>query len=65
MTKRRWISMKMLRQSAFSRNLNHALITPEYIQNTVIEYRAICEAISARDAEQARAAMQANLTCSH
>ena len=59
------MSMKMLPQPAFSRNLNPALITPEYIQNTVVEHRAICEAISARDAEQAREAMQAHLTRSH
>lgn len=55
----------MLPQPAFSRNLNPALITPEYIKNTVVEHRSICEAISARDAEQAREAMQAHLTRIH
>jgi len=59
------MSMKMLPQPAFSRNLNPALITPKYIQNTVIEHRAICEAISAGHAGQARDAMQAHLTRSH
>ncbi|MDR6433414.1 FCD domain-containing protein [Brucella pseudogrignonensis] len=57
--------MKMLPQPAFSRNLNPALITPEFIQNTVVEHRSICETISARHAEQARAAMQAHLTRNH
>nr|WP_282186096.1 FCD domain-containing protein [Ochrobactrum sp. Marseille-Q0166] len=59
------MSMKMLPQPAFSRNFNLALITPEYIQNTVVEHRAICEAISARDAVQAREAMQSHLTRNH
>lgn len=52
-------------QPAFSRQLNPALITPEYIQNTVTEHRAICEAISAGNAEQAREAMRAHLNRSH
>lgn len=55
----------MLPQPAFSRNFNPALITPEYIQNTVIEHRAIFETIGARHAQQTRAAMQAHLTHSH
>ncbi|ASV88214.1 HTH domain protein (plasmid) [Ochrobactrum quorumnocens] len=61
----RVMSMKILPQPAFSRDLNPALITPQYIQNTVVEHRAICEAISVRDTEQAREAMQAHLTRSH
>ena len=59
------MSLKILPQPAFSRDLNPSLITPDYIQNTVIEHRAICEAISAGNAEQAREAMQAHLNRSH
>lgn len=59
------MSLKIMPQPAFSRDLNPALITPEYIQNTVVEHRAICEAISACDVERAREAMQAHLNRSH
>lgn len=59
------MSLKILPQPAFSRELNPALITPSYIQNTVVEHRAICEAISAGAAEQAREAMRAHLNRSH
>lgn len=59
------MSLKILPQPAFSRDLNPSLITTDYIRNTVAEHRAICEAISAGDATQAREAMQAHLTRSH
>lgn len=52
-------------QPAFSRQLNPALITPDYIQNTVTEHRAICEAISSGQSELAREAMRAHLNRSH
>lgn len=59
------MSLKIMPQPAFSKELNPALITPDYIQNTVIEHRAICEAISAGNSEQAREAMRAHLNRSH
>lgn len=59
------MSQRILPQPAFSKELNPALITPSYIQNTVVEHRAICEAISAGDPEQAREAMRAHLNRSH
>ncbi|PRD41845.1 FadR family transcriptional regulator [Phyllobacterium phragmitis] len=59
------MSLKIIPQPAFSRELNPALITPAYIQNTVEEHRAICEAISSGNSEQAREAMRAHLNRSH
>ncbi|MFB9948373.1 FadR/GntR family transcriptional regulator [Rhizobium puerariae] len=59
------MSLKIMPQPAFSKELNPALITPGYIQNTVMEHRAICEAISAGNSEQAREAMRAHLNRSH
>ncbi|MGJ4859531.1 FadR/GntR family transcriptional regulator [Labrys sp. La1] len=59
------MSLKILPQPAFSRELNPALITPGYIQNTVVEHRAICEAISVGNPELAREAMRAHLNRSH
>lgn len=59
------MSLKIMPQPAFSRELNPSLITREYIQHSVVEHRAICEAISAGDAEQAREAMRAHLARSH
>ena len=59
------MSLQILPQPAFSKALNPALITPEYIQNTVTEHRAICEAISTGNPEQAREAMRAHLNRSH
>ncbi|WP_058329601.1 FadR/GntR family transcriptional regulator [Sinorhizobium sp. Sb3] len=59
------MSLQILPQPAFSKALNPALITPEYIQNTVTEHRAISDAISSGNAEQAREAMRAHLNRSH
>lgn len=59
------MSLQILPQPAFSKELNPALITPEYIQNTVAEHRAICDAISSGSSEQAREAMRAHLNRSH
>lgn len=59
------MSLQIMPQPAFSKELNPALVTPSYIQNTVIEHRAICEAISAGNSEQAREAMRAHLNRSH
>ncbi|MDO5897348.1 FadR/GntR family transcriptional regulator [Agrobacterium sp. Azo12] len=59
------MSLQILPQPAFSRQLNPALITPDYIQNTVVEHRAICEAISSGISENAREAMRAHLNRSH
>ncbi|TNM61639.1 FadR/GntR family transcriptional regulator [Aliirhizobium smilacinae] len=59
------MSLQILPQPAFSKQLNPALITQDYIQNTVVEHRAICEAISSGSAEQAREAMRAHLNRSH
>lgn len=59
------MSLQILPQPAFSRELNPALITPDYVQNTVREHRAICEAISAGNSEQAREAMRTHLNRSH
>ncbi|MFC3075563.1 FadR/GntR family transcriptional regulator [Shinella pollutisoli] len=61
----RLMSLQILPQPAFSKELNPALITPEYVQNTVVEHRAICEAISTGNPEQAREAMRAHLNRSH
>jgi GntR family transcriptional repressor for pyruvate dehydrogenase complex len=59
------MSLKIMPQPAFSREMYPALLTREYIQHTVVEHRAICEAISAGDAELARDAMRNHLTRSH
>ncbi|WQO30532.1 FadR/GntR family transcriptional regulator (plasmid) [Microvirga lotononidis] len=59
------MSLKIMPQPAFSRAMNPALITSDYIRHTLVEHRAICEAISAGDAEQAREAMRAHLARSH
>ena len=59
------MSLKILPQPAFSKELNPALITPDYIQNTVTEHRAICEAISTGNSERAREGMRAHLNRSH
>ena len=59
------MSLQIMPRPAFSRKLNPTLITPEYVQFTVVEHRAICEAISASDEGQAREAMQAHLLRSH
>ncbi|AYM09043.1 FadR/GntR family transcriptional regulator (plasmid) [Agrobacterium radiobacter] len=59
------MSLQILPQPAFSRQLNPALITPDYIQNTVVEHRAICDAISSGLSEKAREAMRAHLNRSH
>lgn len=59
------MSLQILPQPAFSRQLNPSLITPEYIQNTVVEHRAICEAISSGSEERAREAMRTHLNRSH
>ncbi len=59
------MSLQILPQPAFSKQLNPGLITLEYIQNTVVEHRAICEAISSGNADLAREAMRAHLSRSH
>ncbi|SHN06016.1 FadR/GntR family transcriptional regulator [Roseibium suaedae] len=59
------MSLQILPQPAFSKELNPELITPAYVQNTVAEHRAICEAISSGDPEKAREAMRAHLNRSH
>ncbi len=59
------MSAGMMPQPAFSWTLQPTLITPDYIQQTVQEHRAICEAISAGNPEQAQAAMRAHLLRSH
>src|SRR5690606_42020844 len=59
------MSFEILPHLAFSSDLNPALITPDYIRNSVTEHRAICEAISEGNADAARDAMQAHLTRSH
>jgi GntR family transcriptional regulator, transcriptional repressor for pyruvate dehydrogenase complex len=59
------MSLQILPQPAFSKELNPALITPQYVQNTVVEHRAICEAISTGSSENAREAMRAHLNRSH
>lgn len=59
------MSLQILPQPAFSKQLNPALVTLDYIQNTVVEHRAICEAINSGSAERAREAMQAHLSRSH
>ena len=59
------MSLQILPQPAFSKALNPALITPDYVQNTVVEHRAICEAISTGNSEKAREAMRAHLNRSH
>ncbi|WP_432761428.1 FadR/GntR family transcriptional regulator [Rhizobium mayense] len=59
------MSANMMPRPAFSRALNPTLITPEYIQHTVQEHRAICEGISSGDATRAADAMRAHLQRSH
>jgi len=59
------MSANMMPRPIFSRALNPTLITPEYIQQSVHEHRAICEAISSGDAVRAQEAMRAHLQRSH
>ncbi len=59
------MSLQILPQPAFSKDLNPELITPDYLQNTVVEHRAICDAISTGSSEKAREAMRAHLNRSH
>ncbi|GLU29839.1 FadR/GntR family transcriptional regulator [Brucella sp. NBRC 12950] len=59
------MSDQLMPQPAFSREINPALITDSYIDHTIVEHRAICDAISSRNVEQAREAMQAHLIRSH
>lgn len=59
------MSLQILPQPAFSKALNPALITGDYVQNTVMEHRTICEAISTGNSEKAREAMRAHLNRSH
>lgn len=59
------MSLQILPQPAFSKELNPGLITRDYVQNTVVEHRAICEAISTGSSENAREAMRSHLNRSH
>jgi DNA-binding FadR family transcriptional regulator len=59
------MSATMIPRPVFSRALNPILITPEYVQQTVREHRAICEAISSSDALGAQEAMRAHLQRAH
>lgn len=59
------MSQRIMPQPAFSRELNPSLINGTYIQHTIVEHRAICDAISLGDADKAREAMRAHLIRSH
>ncbi|MNH39572.1 transcriptional regulator NanR [compost metagenome] len=59
------VSSRITPRPAFTRASDPALVTPEYIQQTVIEHRAICEAISAGDAERAQREMRNHLERGH
>jgi len=59
------MSASMIPRPVFSRALNPTLITPEYVQQTVQEHRAICEAISSGDVTAAQEAMRAHLQRAH
>lgn len=59
------MSANMMPRPAFSRAINPTLITPEYIQHTVQEHRAICEGISSGDVSRAQEAMRRHLQRSH
>lgn len=59
------VSARITPRPAFTRASDPTLVTPEYIQQTVREHRAICEAISAGDAERAQAEMRAHLERGH
>jgi DNA-binding FadR family transcriptional regulator len=59
------MSATMIPRPVFSRALNPTLITPEYVQQTVREHRAICEAISSSDPVAAQEAMRAHLQRAH
>ncbi|MBZ9603244.1 FadR/GntR family transcriptional regulator [Phyllobacterium chamaecytisi] len=59
------MSLQIMPQPAFSKEVNPALITPTHIENSVKEHRAIWEAISAGNAEQTLEAMRAHLSRSH
>ncbi|MNG05680.1 transcriptional regulator NanR [compost metagenome] len=50
---------------AFTKASAPTLITPEYLQQTVREHRAICEAISAQEPLRAQEAMRAHLQRGH
>lgn len=59
------VSARITPRPAFTRASDPALVTPEYIQQTVREHRAICEAISAGDAERAQCEMRNHLERGH
>jgi DNA-binding FadR family transcriptional regulator len=59
------LCVKITPRPAFSRQVDPALITPQYVEQSVTEHRAICEAISAGDAERAQQAMRAHLARGH
>ena len=59
------VSSRITPRPAFTRASDPALVTPEYIQQTVIEHRAICEAIRAGDAERAQREMRTHLERGH
>ena len=59
------MSLELIPQPAFKRALNPGLITHHYIQYTVVEHRAVADAISAGDEARARETMRAHLNRSH
>ena len=59
------VSARVTPRPAFTRASDPVLVTPKYIQQTVGEHRAICEAISAGDAGRAQAEMRAHLARGH
>jgi DNA-binding FadR family transcriptional regulator len=59
------VGARITPRPAFTKASAPSLITPEYLQQTVREHRAICEAISAQDPLLAQEAMRAHLQRGH
>lgn len=59
------MSVKIIPRPALSPQVNPGLVTPDYIQHTMTEHAAICDAIASGNPDAARDAMQAHLSRSH
>lgn len=59
------VGTRITPRPAFTKASDPALVTPEYLQQTVREHRAICEAISAQDPARAQDAMRSHLQRGH
>lgn len=59
------VAARVTPRPAFTKASDPVLVTPDYLQQTVREHRAVCEAISAQDPVRAQDAMRAHLQRGH